>query len=92
MPSGARIRPEDEHREEIIEIFYSISERKTVHPIIISRSEVEAEILKNPGKYRTLNQVHKSYRRIIISKVLNSDSRSIRNATWQKAWAPVEKL
>jgi len=88
--SKARIRPEDEHREEIISIFFMLAEKKQGRPPFVTRSEIELEIENNPGKYQTLNQVNQNYRRILISKVLNSDPRSEKNATWQKAWAPKE--
>ncbi len=90
--SKYRFRPEDEHREEIISIFLTISGKKKLHPPFVTRSEIESEIVNNPGKYQSLNQVTKSYRRIVISKVMNSDHRSEKNTTWQKAWAPTEKL
>jgi hypothetical protein len=87
----ARIRPEDEHREEIISIFFMISKKKREAPKFVTRSEIECEILSNPGRYPLLNAVKLNYLRIVISKVLNSDLRAEKNLTWRRAWALKEE-
>jgi hypothetical protein len=84
------IRPEEEYREEVVSIFLLISERKKVCPKFVTRSEIEREYLDNPEKYPNLSLVKPNFRRIVISKVLNSDPRSVKNAIWQKAWTPTE--